>query len=109
MIDNPIIIQNIIQLLSIKDILNLEISLNKKLDDTFWRYKSIHMFGNEFWNKAHSRPKYSSLPLTTWKEELLRIENFQFLLEKTFDFRWSVQDFYLYWDKLDKLKNTFNI
>lgn len=107
MIDNPVVLHNVIQLLPVKDILILEIALNKMLDDTFWRCKCISMFGKEFWDKACARPKESSFPLSSWKDELLRIEKFQYLSEKTLQYRWSINDFYTYWDKYDTLKNIF--
>lgn len=108
MIQNDFVLQNVLRYLSIKDILILEIALSKRLDDSYWKQKAFDIFGEEFWKHAYSRPIRCSMPLDTWKEELLRIEKFQFLVEKTLDYRWTIHDFYMYWDKYDNYLHSNN-
>ena len=103
------ILLNVVNHLSIQDMLTLEIALNKFLDNSIWRYKAFTTFSKTFWNKAKRRPENVSIPLGSWKKELVRIEKFQVLLEKTFNCRWKPDDFYNYWDKCDKLKIIFNV
>lgn len=101
------ILLELFKYLRIYDILQLEIALNKTFDDTLWKYKAYYDFGKDFWIKAFERPAGTAYPLETWKKELVRIEKFQYLVEKTCGIQWTKYDFYRYWDSCDKLKKIF--
>ena len=65
------------------------------------------MYSKDFWQKAYKRPKFYSNPLKNFKMELVRIENFQLMLDKSNIKRWTQKDFYDYWKINDK--TIFNI
>ena len=86
--------------LSFTDILNLSI-VNKHLytllDDNFYKKLAIKYYTYQFWILANQRPPKLSKPLFTFKQELLRIENFQNNLTLLNYKRWCHKDFYNYW------------
>ena len=106
MIPNDII-HKILCYLPIHDIYSIESTF--ALKDDFWKMKAIHEWGEEFWNKAHQRPTQTSKPLSSWKEELERIETFQQMIRKFGQREWNHNDFYQFWNIQDALFSTFNI
>ena len=78
-------------------------------DDLFFTNLAIKMYSNEFWIKALQRPIFSSFPLKSMKLELIRIENFQKMLDNLNIDRWTNKDFYNYWQVNDnKINNKKN-
>ena len=67
------------------------------MDDLFYRYYAIVVFGQDFWIKARQRPIQKSRPLISLKQELIRIELFQKMLDNLNFNRWTKKDFYNYW------------
>lgn len=94
------VVQCILVKLDIKDLCELDRSY--PLPDYIWKEKAYAQYGKEFWKKAKERPEESSKPLQTWKEELLRIENFQKMLNDFGNRPWLEDDFYSYWNLLDQ-------
>ena len=86
--------------LKFKDILNFSIInlyVYTVLDDIFYKNLAYKTWSHLFWKLAQQRNKVISRPLSKWKLELLRIENFQLFLEKQNITRWTQKDFYNYW------------
>lgn len=90
----------ITKFINFNDILNLSITckyLFLLFDEIFYKNLAIKYFSNEFWKLAKLRPPYKSLPLENFKQELIRIENFQTKLDFLNVNRWCQKDFYNYW------------
>ena len=75
--------------------------LNSTIDDDIWKHKAHLSFSTEFWRRASQRPKLTSEPKSTWKEELIRIYNFNKKLKQYKFSTWNEEDYYLYWDLID--------
>lgn len=93
------IIHRILAKLDINDLCKLDRS--HPLPDHIWKEKAISNYGEEFWKKAKERPNDTSKPLQSWKEELIRIENFQKMLIDFGNRPWLENDFYSYWRLVD--------
>ena len=74
----------------------------KLFDDKFFEELAYIYYSVKFWEKAKNRPIYNSIPLKSFKLELLRIENFQKYLDDLNINRWTKKDFYNYWSFKDK-------
>tara|TARA_Y100000816_G_C26057444_1_gene554994 strand:+ start:475 stop:837 length:363 start_codon:yes stop_codon:yes gene_type:complete len=103
------IIYKITDYLNFNNIIYLSM-INKEFyylfDDLFFTNLAIKMYTNEFWIKALQRPIFSSFPLNSMKLELIRIENFQKILDNLNMDRWTNKDFYNYWKASDyKINN----
>ena len=90
------IIKYIVDFLSLKDKINF-LQTNKEtyylLDNNYFEKLAYKIYSINFWITAILRnPEYSK-PLKNYKQELLRLENFQNKLSK-FNFeKWSEKDF----------------
>ena len=86
------VIYKITDYLNFNNIIYLSMT-NKELyylfDDLFFTNLAIKMYTDEFLDKASHRPIFSSLPLKSMKHELIRIENFQKLLDNLNFDRWT--------------------
>ena len=106
------VIYKITDYLTFNNIIYLSMT-NKELyylfDDLFFTNLAIKMYSNEFWIKALQRPIFSSFPLKTMKHELIRIENFQKILDNLNIDRWTNKDFYNYWQANDNKINNKKI
>ena len=67
------------------------------LNDKFYKMFAKKVWGEEFWKKAMKRPIKFSKPLKTWREELIRLELFQRMVEKNEKKRWRPHQFYVVW------------
>ena len=84
----------------------------KLFDNIFYQQLSFNYYGSEFWKIACKRPCYTSYPLNNYKQELIRIENFQKQLDKLNQSRWTKKDFYNYWKHRDSYmtnQDFFNV
>ena len=74
----------------------------KTSDELFWKQKAYTLMGKDFWIRAHARPIQTSKPLMGYKQELLRIDNFQKHIYKHMNIMWNKNKFYEYWSTIDK-------
>lgn len=95
------IIFKIFECFDVKDLLQYDSKFS--FPDAFWKQKAIKDYGNEFWEKAKQRPSNVSKPKNSWKEELIRIVNFQSMLVDFGSKPWTNKEFYVYWNKIDQL------
>jgi len=95
-------------LLTINDINNvINISainheLFNTLDDTFYTLLAQYIYTSEFWKRADKRSKILSKPLPNMKLELLRLDKFDNFQIKYGCEPWKNEDYYLYWDSMEK-------
>lgn len=97
---NDDLILYITNFINFNDILNLSIThkyLFLLFDENFYKKLAIKYFSKNFWKLAKLRPPKKSLPLKNFKQELIRIENFQKKLDSLNVNRWCKKDFYNYW------------
>jgi len=97
---NQDIIINISYMLNLTSILNLSAVdkiTYKYFDEVFYKCYAMYIFGQDFWLNAFKRPIIKSIPLKTFKAELIRIESFQKELDRLNYERWTQKDFYNYW------------
>lgn len=71
--------------------------IHSAIDDDFYRIYAEMEWGIEFWNRAMLRPEFESRPMTSWRDELIRIERFQRMVEFCEGKRWCDRQFYLLW------------
>ena len=86
--------------LNLNNLLNFSIvnkNINIVIDDIFYKQLAILYYSSDFWKRAYNRPVYISKPLKNIKMELIRIENFQKILDRNNLNRWTQKDFYNYW------------
>lgn len=95
------IIIHITTFLSLNDIISItntsKIYYNIFNNDYFYNL-SVNYYSYNFWKIASSRSSEFSKPLKNYKHELLRIEKFQESLEKYNSKRWTMHDFYSFWN-----------
>lgn len=94
------LIEKIANYLNLDDILSFSITNSEyyfALDNIFYINLANKLYSIEFWNKAYLRPIIKSKPLKKMKLELIRIENFQKILDSLNNKRWTKKDFYNYW------------
>lgn len=72
------------------------------LDDAFYRSLAHSMYSTRFWARAEARPASSSQPLTTWRMELRRVEQWQATVVAINGVRWSEADFFRFWSCVDR-------
>ncbi len=65
--------------------------------DDFYKGYAFHIYGKTFWEIASKRSSDVSRPLSTYFEELQRLEKFQLETVKATGMRFSVQEFFRYW------------
>lgn len=70
-------------------------------DDELWKRMALHEYGSEFWIRAQRRPADRSLPLHTWRAELLRLERFQLMATRIDGVRISPHRFFPMWEAVD--------
>ena len=103
---NNDIIEYISYYLNIIDINNLKKS-NKELKNVFnnnyFINRAYELYSKTFWKKAQNRSPHLSKPLNTIEHELLRIEKFNNTINKFNLKKWKEQDFFKYWDTLEKI------
>ena len=73
------------------------IEIHRCLNDDFFRQYAYDTLGCEFWKRALARPIYLSHPLRTWRDELIRIELFQRMVEENEHKRWDNKHFFTVW------------
>ena len=81
-------------------------------NNIFYKELTELYYGSEFWKIACKRPYYTSYPLDNYKQELIRIENFQKQLDRLNLNRWTKKDFYNYWKHRDSYmtnQDFFNV
>lgn len=71
-------------------------------DDELWERLAVAEYGAEFWRRAQARPVDRSMPLGSWREELLRLERFQRMAERIDSKRMAADRFFSMWDAVDK-------
>ena len=105
LLPNDIIYTIICNLTNIYDVINLS-SINKNthelFDDSLYLYWGRNLYTKEFWDKAELRTPMTCTPYINMKTELLRIEIFQTHLIKHGMEIWDKEDFYKYWEVLEK-------
>lgn len=70
-------------------------------DDELWKRMALRQYGSEFWLRAQRRPAERSLPLHTWRAELLRLERFQLMAIGADGVRISPHRFFPMWEAVD--------
>ena len=99
----------IFNLTNIHDVINLsEINKNIKniFDDDLYLYWGRNLYTKNFWDKAKQRTPSLSKPLICMKFEILRIHNFQNELLKMGYQPWNNEDFFVYWEGLERSRGT---
>lgn len=96
--------------LSFNDIINITSTCkmyyyNIFTDDYFYNL-AVSYYSENFWKISNMRSKDLSKPLKNYKLELLRIEKFQQMIVKYNAKRWTINDFYSYWNYQETLKNN---
>lgn len=106
LVPNDIMFIIICNLTNIYEVINIS-SINKEtyklFDDNLYLYWGRNLYTKEFWDKARIRTPSVSKPLINMKMELLRIHNFQNHLKKHGFSMWNNEDFYKYWDSMEKI------
>lgn len=100
------ILQHICSKLDLKSLDNMrEVSKDifSILDDQFYKQIADDLWGKEFWEKAMQRSASLSQPLQTWRQELIRLELFQRMIEKHEKKRWNKEQFYTVWSREPKI------
>jgi len=94
---------------NVHDVINLS-AINQEIycnfDDSIYLYWGRNLYTKEFWDSASMRSPIISKPLTSMKTELLRIEIFQNHLIKHGMEMWTKEDFYKYWECLERYRGT---
>lgn len=67
-------------------------------DDDFYFILAECLYSKRFWKLALSRHEKDSKPLSTWREELIRIETFQSAILKFEGRTWDEEEFITFWD-----------
>lgn len=76
-----------------KDCCSLSIAIP---DDSLWKLVAYELYwSKDFWDRAGRRSIKTSKPLQSWRQEVLRIHEFQ---EHA---RWNEEDYYEWWDVLE--------
>ena len=86
-----------LDLLSVLSFSQISKTIYPIFDNIFYYQYAIFMYSEDFWINAKNRPIFKSKPLRTYKDELIRIENFQRVLDRLNYKRWTQKDFYNYW------------
>ena len=86
---------------------NTNVYFNKLLNNNFYWLWGNNKYSYNFWKLAYSRTIQLSKPFINIKQELIRIYVFQENLKKRNIPEWNEQDFYSYWQALEKNKNKF--
>lgn len=82
--------------LSWKDVSSLACVI---VQDNIWQTVAYELFwGRDFWRKASMRSRAASNPLPSWRQEVLRILEFQACIYPEL---WKESDFYDYWKYRD--------
>jgi len=88
-----------------QDLINYT-SINKIIynffDNNQFLYWGRNFYSIKFWNKVKNQSRYLSRPLTNMKLELIRLNNFLEFQKIHGHELWQKEDFYLYWDSLEK-------
>lgn len=96
--------QELLRHLDVRDMLKVEL-LNKgyqKLlcDEDLWRYKAINDYGKKFWEDKD---------IESFRNELIKMEKFQNVLERITLKRWTSSDFRNCWHGCSVLRSIFNV
>ena len=104
-VPTDIIFLIICNLTNIYDVINLS-SIDKEtyrlFDDSLYLHWGRNLYTKDFWDKAEQRTPITYKPYTNMKTELMRIEVFQNHLIKHGMEMWNKEDFYNYWEGLEK-------
>ena len=68
-----------------------------KSNDNIWKYISDNRWGDIFFTIAKRRTTHISKPLLSYRDELIRIANF----EKYINSHWNMSQYYDYWYTLE--------
>ena len=105
---NDDIVIFITSFLSFYDIINItnicKMYYNNIFTDDYFYNLAVSYYSDNFWKIANMRSKELSKPLKNYKLELLRIEKYQETLEKYYSERWTINDFYSYWNYREIIK-----
>lgn len=106
-LNKDLILEIIYKFDNIDPILNFSIC-NKNLfslidEDAFWNWGKIK-YTYDFWRRALNRSYDVSYPLNSMKKELIRIHKFQENMKKAGQNEWNNEDFYRYWQCLEKIR-----
>jgi hypothetical protein len=70
-------------------------------DDGFWCEWAKRVYGPKFWFAARQRPPEKSLPQSTWRGEVVRLERFQALVLSVEGRRWNPEEIQNFWIAMD--------
>ena len=103
------IILMIFRLLNLKGVINLsECSkfmscMYKSLRNHEWESICNTEYSVDFWIKARNRNKIISKPLETYKEELMRMKQYESICLKYFNKKILISDYYELWNGLQSM------
>jgi hypothetical protein len=105
LVPTDILFTIICNLTNVYDVINISY-INKEtyelFDDSLYLDWGRNLYTKKFWDKAKLRTPITYKPYINMKTELLRIEIFQNHLIKYGMEQWNNEDFYKYWDALEK-------
>jgi hypothetical protein len=93
-------------LTNINDIVKLSTinnSMNQFINNDIYIEWCINIYSKEFWNRANKRTIAISKPYINMKMELLRLHNFTDLQNEYGHEKWTKDDYYKYWDTMEKI------
>lgn len=104
----PDIILMIFRLLNLNDVINLSecsrftLGMYKSMCNYEWESICNTEYGVEFWIKARNRNKVISNPLKTYKEEIMRMKEYEASNIKYFNTKILISDYYHLWETLER-------
>ena len=93
-------------LTNINDIINfsrINNSIYRLINNNIYIEWGKEIYSTDFWIWANKRTFTISKPCINIKMELLRLHNFNELQNKYGHEKWSKEDYYKYWDSMEKL------
>jgi len=97
-----LIIFNLTNLHDVIHLSEINKNMNYEFDDNLYFYWGRNLYTKEFINKAEQRTPSISKSYGNTKMELLRLDNFQNHLIKNGFQQWNNEDFFVYWDGLER-------
>ena len=102
---NDILYTILLTINNINNVINIS-AINHELfytlDNTFYTFWAQHIYTSKFWKPADKRSKILAKPLPNMKLELLRLNKFDNFQIKYGCEPWKNEDYYLYWDSMEK-------
>jgi len=95
----------LLNLTNINDIINFSVtnkSIYRFINNNTYIEWGKEIYSTEFWIKANKRTIAISKPCINMKMELLRLQNYNELQNKYGHEKWSKEDYYKYWDSMEK-------